>query len=288
MISSELQKKISALQLQVKKLLNGFLAGDYRSANKGYGLEFDQLRDYQMGDDIRFIDWKSTARMNKMLVKEYIHEHTKTVLIALDISASGLFGSTEALKRDIIAQIATVITFATDYSKAHVGIILFSDSVELYIPPKAGKSHINAILKNMWTHIPKSKTTNIKVVLEFLAKISKNDTLLFLISDFIDSGFQKELGMVSTRYDLVVIRCLDRFERQLPSVGFLNVEDSETGQRLLIKLSKSNSALYKYFENRIKTQDNNFKKYGIDYLDIVSNKPFIDTLIHFFARRLLR
>lgn len=286
MLSIEVQNKVAALQLHVKKILNGFLAGDYRSKQKGYGLEFDQLRDYQLGDDIRFIDWKSTARMNKMLVKEYIHEHTKTILIAMDISASGIYSSTDDLKKDISAQIATVLSLAADYSKAHIGIVLFSDHIELYIPPKAGKSHNNIIVKKIWTHIPKSKATNIKVVLDFLAMNSKKDTLLFFISDFIDTGYQKELGIVAQRYDMIVLRCLDRYEMQLPNVGFLNLEDSETGQRLLVNLKKSR--LYGFFEQRIKTQDSYFRKFGIDFIDLKTNKPFIDLLIHFFARRLSR
>jgi uncharacterized protein (DUF58 family) len=286
MISTETRKKISTLQLHVKKILNGFLGGEYRSRQKGYGLEFDQLRDYQLGDDIRFIDWKSTARMNKMLVKEYIHEHTKTILIALDLSGSGLFSSTEDLKKEITAQIATVLTLAADYSKAHIGLVLFSDSIELYIPPKSGILHINTLIKKIWTHVPKNKGTNIKVCCDFLARISKKDTLLFFISDFIDTGFQKDLGNVAQRYDMVALRCLDRYEIKLPALGFLNIEDSETGQHLLINLKKT-SELQSFFENRIKIQNGYFKKYGIDFVDLSINQPFIDTLVNFFARRLI-
>jgi uncharacterized protein (DUF58 family) len=286
MIPLEVQKKISALQLHVKKILNGFLAGDYRSAQKGYGVEFDQLRDYQLGDDIRFIDWKSTARMNRMLVKEYIHEHTKTILLALDVSASTIYSSSHELKRDIIAQIATVLSLAADYSKAHIGIVLFSDCIEVYIPPKGGNAHIHLILQKIWEHVPQSKKTNIKVVLDFLAMISKKDTLLFFISDFIDTGFNKELAVVSQRYDMVVLRCLDQYEVNLPSVGFLYLQDSETGKNLLVRLKKSHK-IEKFFDQRIKNQDSYFRKYGIDCLDLKTDKPFIDPLIHFFARRLL-
>lgn len=287
MISNEVQKKIVALQLHVKKLLNNFLMGDYRSAQKGYGLEFDQLRDYQLGDDIRFIDWKGTARSNKMLVKEYIHEHTKTIMIAVDVSASGMFGSGQELKHEIIAQLATVLVYAADHSKAHVGLMLFSDVVELVIPPRSGKAHMLAIIKKLWTHIPQGKTTNIKAAFDFLARISKKDTLLFFISDFIDQGFQKELGIVAQRYDMVVLRCLDRYEAQLPDVGYIHIEDCETGQQTFVKL-KDSHALRNFFDQRIHSQNLYLKKYGIDYFDIQINKPFIDPLIHFFAQRLVR
>lgn len=288
MLSAEVQKKISLLQLHVKKLLKSLLAGDYRSNQKGYGLEFDQLRDYQLGDDIRFIDWKSTARSNKMIVKEYFHEQTKTIMIAVDISASGLFSSHKNLKRDIIAQVATVLALAADYSKAHVGVILFSDTVELYIPPKKNSAHSSMIIKKIWEHVPQGKKTNIKSVLEFLAKISKKDTLLFFVSDLLDSDFQKELGVVAQRYDMVVLRCLDRYERKLPAVGFLHLEDSETGQPLLINLKRSHKELHHFFEQRIEQQNKYLRRYDIDFLDILINQPFIDNLTYFFARRLLR
>lgn len=288
MLSAEVQKKISLLQLHVKKLLKGIITGDCRSQQKGYGLEFDQLRDYQLGDDIRFIDWKSTARTNKMVVKEYFHEQMKTIMIAVDVSASGLFSSHKDLKRDIIAQVATVLTLAAQYSKAQVGILLFSDTVELYIPPKKNNFHSSLIIKKIWEHVPQGEKTNIKVVLEFLAKISKKDALLFFISDFIDSGFQKELGIVAQRYDMVALRCLDRYEQQLPAVGFLHIEDSETGELSVINLKKSHTEIHHFLEQRLVQQNSYFRKYGIDFFDVLINKPFIDQLIYCFARRLLQ
>lgn len=286
MISHDVRKKIGALQLHVKKILNNALIGDYRSAQKGYGLEFEQLRDYSLGDDIRFIDWKGTARTNKVLVKEYIHEYTKTILVAVDISGSGLFGSSHELKRDIIAQLATVLIFAAEHSKAHVGLVLFSDTVELFIPPASSKAHVWSILKKMWSHKPQGVKTNIKNVLNFLAKIGKKDTLLFFISDFIDQGFQKELGVVSQRYDMVLLRCLDNFEKELPSIGYLHMYDPELGKEFLINL-KNTDEIRAFFAQRMRIHTECFKKYGIDYLDITINKPFMDPLIQFFARRIL-
>ncbi len=286
MISPEIQKKICLLQLLVKKRLNGFLTGEYRSAHKGYGLEFDQLRDYQLGDDIRFMDWKSTGRLNKMVIKEYIHEHTRTILVAIDISASTIFSSQKELKKEIIQQVATVLALAGEYSKAYVGLLLFSDHIELYIPPKAGKSHINVIIQKIWSHTPNARGTNIKMVFDFLAQKSKKDTLLFFISDFINPMHKKELVLVSERYDMVIIRCLDKYEKAIAPIGYIHVQDPEHEGRFLLNL-KNNREINNFLEQRIKKQDSQFKKSGIDFFDISLNFSYIDKLISFFARRLL-
>lgn len=286
MISPDIQKKISLLQLQVKKRLQGFLSGEYRSVQKGYGLEFDQLRDYQLGDDIRFMDWKSSARLNKMVVKEYIHEHTRTILIAVDISASTLYGSEKELKKEVMQQVATILSLAGEYAKAHIGLLLFSDQIEVYIPPKSGKFHCNTIIQKIWNYTPVGSGTNLKIVFDFLVKKSKKDTLLFFISDFITSLYQKELSLVSQHYDMVLLRCLDKYEKKLPQIGYLFVKDPET-QEVFMLNTKKNSDANKFLEQRIKIQNNYFKKYGIDFFDISLNNPYIDSLISFFARRLL-
>lgn len=288
MIAPEVQKKVSRIQLHVKKLLQGFLLGDYRSLQKGYGLEFEQLRDYQLGDDIRFIDWKSTARMNKMLVKEYIHEQTKTIMVALDVSASNFYSSAPILKKDLMQQIASVLAFAADYSKARVGLLLFSDCVELYIPPRMGTAHTTAILKKIWEFEPGHKRTKIKNALEFLAKISKKDTLLFMISDFIDGEpFFKELGIIAQRYDAIMVRCHDTLEKEMPPLGYVHVKDSETGQHLLLNTKKMVHDLNHFLKKRFTLQSDCFRKYALDCVDIMPRDEYIDRLIAFFARRLL-
>lgn len=289
MLAPDIQKKVSLLQLHVKKLLKGIFSGDYRSNQKGYGIEFEQLREYQLGDDIRFIDWKSTARANKMLVKEYIHEHNKTVLIVLDVSASGLYGSSDLLKKDFNAQIATVLALAADFSKARIGILLFSNDIELYIPPGLGAAHLNAVLSKLWSYEPKNRTTHCAAALKFLAQISKKDTLLFLISDFIDNhSFEKELGIVAQRYDLVVVRSVDELEQKFIPTGFLYTQDCETDKMVLLDGRKGSQKLSEFLKKRINIQDALFRKYGIDSIDLVTNKSFMDTLLLFFARRLIR
>lgn len=289
MLTPDIQKKISLLQLHVKKLLKSIFAGDYRSHQKGYGIEFEQLRDYQLGDDIRFIDWKSSARANKMLVKEYLHEHNKTILIAVDISASCFYSSSAVLKREFMAQIASVLALAADFSKARVGMVLFSDEVELYLPPGSGAAHVSALLAQLWSTEPKNKKTHIARTLKFLAQISKKDTMLFVISDFLDMHeFQKELAIVAQRYDLIAMRCMDPMEQQIIPGFFLHAQDCETGQEILLDCRK-NSSLVHFLKKRLDDQNKIFRKYAIDCLDLRNNKSmFIDSILLFFAKRLAR
>lgn len=290
MLTPDIQKKVSLLQLQVKKILKGLFSGDYRSNQKGYGIEFEQLRDYQLGDDIRFIDWKSTARTNKMLVKEYLHEHSKTILIAVDISSSVLFGSSESIKKEFIAQIASVLALAGDFSKARVGLVLFADEVKTYIPPGLGTAHVTTMISQLWSvTTPDLMTTNIAALLQFLAKISKKDSMLFLISDFIDAKlFEKELAVIAQRYDTVTIRCLDTLEKQFISAGFIHMQDCETGELLLLDTRKQKNNLSQFLKKRLHNQEVIFKKYAIDHLDLKIDTDFINPLLLFFARRLLR
>lgn len=287
LFQKEVQKKIQRLQLHTKRILQSFLHGDNRTRLKGYGIDFDQIRDYQLGDDIRFIDWKSSARTNKLLVKQYIHEHTKTVMLLVDVSGSAQYGSGELLKHEQTMQVATILAFAAHHEKAHLGLILFSDDIECYVKPQGGKEHIQNIVNIVWNHKPKSKKTDIAKACSFLANVVRKDMLLCVISDFIDDGYQKTLSYVGKRYDTIVFRCLDDYEKQLPSVGFLHVEDIETGKHLLLDTRVRNKAGKNIFSERIENQNMDFKRYGIDYFDLSMRESSINSLILFFARRIM-
>lgn len=287
MISKEIQKKIKQLQLRTKRIMNSVFVGDYRTKQKGYGMDFDQIRDYHVGDDIRFIDWKSSARMDKMLVKQYIHEHSKTIMLMVDISASNLFGSTELLKREIIAQVSTIISLAAQQDKARIGLLLFSEEIEYYVPPKTGTQHIQTVVDTLWNFKPLKKGTDINKACAFVSKVVRSDALLCIISDFIGSYNQAALASIAKKFDTVIVRCFDRYEKKLPTIGFLNLVDSETGQKIMVDTrSKSSSSYEKLFQDRIAQQNNDFKKNGIDYIDITHNDHYIDSLILFFVRRL--
>ncbi len=287
MISKEIQKKIKLLQLHTKRIMNSFFVGDYRSKQKGYGMDFDQIRDYHVGDDVRFIDWKSSARMNKMLVKQYIHEHSKTIMLMVDVSASSLFGSTEQIKRETIAQVATILSLAAQHDKARIGLILFSEEIEYYLPPKTGTQHTQVVIDTLWNFKPLKKGTDINKACAFLSKIIRSDALVCILSDFIGTYDQVALTCVAKKFDTVIIRCCDRYEKKLPTIGFLNLIDSETGQKIIVDVrSKSSNGYEKLFQDRITQQNNDFKKNGIDYIDIDNNDQYVDSLILFFVRRL--
>lgn len=292
-ISDDILKKIRHIELYTKRLLSGSLIGDTRSAVKGSGFEFDQIREYQPGDDVRFIDWRASARMNKILIKQYIEERSRTILLAVDVSASSYFGLSGLLRHDIAAQVASVLALVTEYSKDQVGLILFSDEVEHYIPPSRGKHHVHAIMEQVFAYKPKHTRTNIKSALERIAKLKRKDTMAFVISDFIDEGFDKELAIVSKMFDVIAIRCLEETEKELPHVGFITVEDIETGDRYMLDTRKrgiswwgTNSSVNNFLKARLEEQNNLFRKYGVDVIDIKSNRPFVEELIRFFGQRM--
>jgi len=287
MLSPDIQKKIKQLDLRTKKIMNSFFVGDHRSRQKGYGMDFDQIREYHVGDDIRFIDWKSSARMDKMLVKQYIHEHTKTIMLMVDVSASSWFGSTSQRKHETIAQVSTILSLASQKEKARIGLILFSQEVEYYMQPKTGMQHIQVLLDALWHYTPLKKGTDINKACAFVSKHIRSDAMLCIVSDFIGSYDNAALTCVAKKFDVVIIRCFDRYEKKLPHLGFLHLEDSETGERLLVDTRSSGDNGYEqFFSNRIKQQNNDFKKIGIDHIDVDSSDKVIDSLIVFFVRRL--
>jgi uncharacterized protein (DUF58 family) len=287
MISSQALKKIKQLEITTRRLLSGTLAGDSRSAVKGSGLEFDQIREYQLGDDVRFIDWQSSARMNKLLVKQYIEERNRTILLAVDISGSVSYGSGDDVKRDVLAQIAGIITLVADYGKDNVGLVLFSDFIELCIPPAKGRQHARKILEALFTYVPSRKETDLDKALSFLAQLKRKDTLLFLISDFIVGNFEKRLAGLAKRYETVAIRCLDKNEKKFPAVGFLTLQDYETSQMVMLDARRTGAwDINLFLEERRLEQDGIFKKYGVDLLTLENNEHFMGDLIRFFRRRM--
>ena len=282
MLSQELLKKIRRVELHTKRILAGCLIGDYRTRTKGFGLEFEQLADYQFGDDIRFIDWKSSARMNKMLIKEYRDERNRTVFLLVDGSQSNWFGSTPQLKKEVIAEIASVLALAAVYNKDHVGMLLFTDKVEQTMPPKGGINHAHKIMQQLFSFEPRAEQTNLTAAFERLARIKRSDALVFVISDFIDETFTDTIRIVSKKHDLVAIRCLDQYERHLPSIGYVHCQDLETGQDVVIDTSQ----LASWYKQRYENQNKFFNKHNIDYLDVTPGKPFIEDIILFLRQRM--
>ncbi len=286
-LSSDTILKIKQLEIFTRRLLNGALVGDSRSAIKGTGFEFDQIREYSCGDDIRFIDWKASARNNKLLVKQYIEERSRTIYIAVDISQSSIFGSGLYNKQDRITELACVLSLVAHHGKDHVSLLLFSDEIEAYIPPGASLNHIHQVMETVLTAKPKRTKTDISVALKHLLSVNKRDGIVFLLSDFISDAFDTHLTQVSKRFDTVAVRCLDTHETHLPGVGFLMVEDLETGE--LIELdARRNGYIKNLLGSRIQEQNNLFKKHRIDLFEIAPDRDdYIIKMVRFFRQRMM-
>jgi hypothetical protein len=286
-VSQDILRKIRQIQIYTRRLLSGSLVGDTRSALKGTGFEFDQIREYQQGDDVRFIDWRASARTDKILVKQFIEERSRTLLLAVDISASSFFSSSQELRHDILAQVTSALAMVAEYGKDKVGLCLFSDKIEAYIPPGSGKFHVHTIMEAVFGAEPQHKKTNIAIALEHLAQLKRRDAIVFMLSDFIDTNFEKQLGLVGAMYDFIAVRYLDKNEQAVPAVGLVEIEDIETGRHYTVDMRKKGAhSINTHLAERITQQDNLFARYGIDVLDLVNDKHIIGDVIKFFRRRM--
>lgn len=289
LVSSEVASKIKQLEIFTRRLLNGALVGDSRSAIKGSGFEFDQIREYNFGDDIRFIDWKASARNNKLLVKQYIEERSRTVFLVVDISQSSVFGSGVSNKYDRISELASVLALVAQHGKDHVGLLLFSDKIEAYIPPGSSLHHIHRIMESILSFKPKPSKTDISKALQYLLSVKKSDAIVFLVSDFIDEALDTYLSQAARKYDLIAVRCLDSNEKTIPAVGFITVEDLETGELVELDLRGTrNNDVKRFLAARIEQQNKLFKQRGVDLFDISPDRTdYLAEMVKFFRRRMM-
>ena len=242
MIPKELAKKIRYIQIYTSKAVNDVLAGEYHSVFKGRGMEFDEVREYTPGDEIRTIDWNVTARMGHPFVKRYVEERELTVLFLVDLSASGTFGSVEKLKNEVAAELCALLAFSAIKNNDKVGLIVFTDTIELFIPPEKGVSHVLRLIREVLSFQPKRKRTDIALALDFLGRVTHKRAVVFLVSDFLAERFEKPLGMVAKRHDLVAIPLADPRELGLPNVGLVELEDAETGESVVVDTEQRNGA----------------------------------------------
>ena len=234
-LSPELLKKIKRIQIKTNYLVNEIMAGDYVSAFKGSGMEFSEVREYVPGDDVRLIDWNVTARMDRPFIKGFQEERELTVMLLVDVSSSGKFGSARETKGEISAEIASILAFSAIKNNDKVGLILFSDLIEHYIPPKKGKAHIWGVIRAILNYSPKGKKTDLNLPLEFILKMHKRKTAAFFISDFQAIGYEKSMRLARQKHDLVAMIIIDPREQSLPlNSGILHLEDAETGESTLI------------------------------------------------------
>ena len=286
-LSPELLKTIKKIQVKTNHMVNDIMAGEYVSAFKGRGMEFSEVREYQPGDDVRLIDWNVTARMNQPFIKEFIEERELTLMLLVDVSSSGSFGSDQKFKNEIAAEVASIIAFAAIKNNDKIGLIIFSDKIEHHIPPKKGKAHIWNIIRTILSFKPEGKGTNLAMPLEYLLKIQKKKATTFLISDFQDTNYEQQLKLANQKFDLIAINIIDPREETLPDVGMVFLEDLETGKTLLV--NTHDSQMLKEHQKRCSQKKQDRKKFfnsiGIDTIEIFTNKSLTDPIIKYFKFR---
>ena len=286
-LPAELLQRIKAIQVKTNYMVNDIMAGEYVSAFKGRGMEFSEVREYQPGDDVRLIDWNVTARMNQPFIKEFIEERELTLMLLVDVSSSGKFGSGAKMKNEIAAEVASILAFAAIKNNDKIGLIIFSDKIEHHIPPKKGKAHIWNIIRTILSFKPEGKGTNLALPLEYLLKIQKKKATTFLISDFQDENYESQLKLARQRFDLIAINIIDPHEESLPDVGRVYLQDSESGKTLLVdtgdvEILKEHRKLCAQKRQKRKTF---FSSIGIDSIEIFTDKSLTDPIIKYFKFR---
>lgn len=288
MDTKELIKKVRKIEIKTRGLSSQVFSGEYHSAFKGRGMAFAEVREYMPGDEIRTIDWNVTARFNTPYVKVFQEERELTMMLLVDISGSSVFGTRNQLKRELIAELCAVLAFSAAQNNDKIGVILFTDQVELFIPPKKGKKHILRIIRELLEFEPKNQKTDLSFVLRHFNNAIKKRTIAFVISDFIGaSNLEESLKIVNKRHDLIALQVNDPFEEELPKLGLINVRDAETGETQWINTS-SKKAQTKWKAEAIarnKKLANAFRKSGVDFVNIETNKSYIIPLMNLFKRR---
>ena len=287
MEATELLKKVRRIEIKTRGLSRQIFAGEYHSAFKGRGIAFSEVRAYQYGDDIRSIDWNVTARFNQPYVKIFEEERELTVMLLIDVSGSGNFGTSVAYKRDIMTEIAAVLSYSAIFNNDKIGVIFFSDRVEKTIHPKKGRKHILRIIRELLDFKTESKRTNLDEPLRYLTNIIKKRCTAFIISDFISPDFEESLKIASSKHDIVALKIFDRMENELPDLGLVKVMDAETGEEKWIDTSSGaiRSAYKKWWIGHIESIKSTFNRYGVDFAELRTDMDYVKPLIKLFKKR---
>ncbi|MBR99826.1 MAG: DUF58 domain-containing protein [Candidatus Marinimicrobia bacterium] len=287
MIPTEIIEKVRHIEIRTRGLVNDIFGGEYHSVFKGRGMSFSEVREYFPGDDIRLIDWNVTARSNLPHVKIFEEERELTVYLIVDISKSGDFGTLDKYKNEIATEIAAVLGFSAIKNNDKVGLIMFSDKIEKYVPPKKGKSHVLRVVRELLYHKSEGQKTSINNALDFLLKVAKRRSVVFLISDYIDHGYWKSLKIANRKHDLIGIKVSDIAESYIPNLGLLKIHDPESNQEFWVDTSSKSDRLN--FSNNQLDTSNNFKKecdkIKFDLIQIDTNEDYVDPLMSFFKGR---
>jgi uncharacterized protein (DUF58 family) len=287
-LSPELFQKIKAIQIRTQRLVSDSFAGEYESAFRGRGMEFEEVRDYQPGDDIRHIDWNVTARMGSPFVKLHREERELTVMLLVDVSSSGAFGSGSKLKNEVAAEIAALLAYTAIKSNDRVGLIIFSDRIEHFIPPKKGRSHVWRVIRDILTFRTPRRRTDLLSALEYMSKVLPRRVVAFVISDFLDDGYDDVLRITARRHDVTAIVVRDRREEELPRIGLLELEDAETGETIVIDTSDSNvtEGLRLLSQEDRGERSHLLRSAGAGEVQIRADDPhYVDSLVRYFHIR---
>lgn len=293
MIPKELLKKVRQIQIRTSRVVNDLLAGQYHSAFRGRGMEFEEVSPYQIGDDVRLIDWNVSARYGEPFIKKFREERELTVMLVVDASRSGFFGSRNQFKVDLAAELCAVLAFSAILSNDKVGLILFTDKVEKYVPPRKGTQHVLRIVRELLYFEPEGPGTDIAEALSFLNRVTRRRSVCFLVSDFLTGGFEREnllagaLRIARRRHDLIPVVVSDPREHELPNVGFVDLEDPETGETVLVDtgsrtLRERYAALTR---ERLDTRNTLFRRMDTEVIEIHTDRPYVEPLARFFRKR---
>jgi uncharacterized protein (DUF58 family) len=287
METSELLKKVRKIEIKTRGLSNQIFSGEYHSAFKGRGMTFSEVREYQPGDDIRSIDWNVTARFNNTYVKVFEEEREMTVMLLVDVSASGAFGTQKQLKQDLITELCAVLAFSSIQNNDKIGVIFFTDKIEKFIPPKKGKSHVLRIIRDLIEFKPEHKKTDLKLALKYLTSVIKKRSIAFVISDFMSPDFSDALKIANRKHDLVALRIFDKREQELPNVGFVKMMDAEANTVKWV--DTSDKTVRNQFAVNAKKKEQYlkdlFNKSGVDSANINTSESYIVPLTNLFKRR---
>jgi len=287
MDTKELLKKVRKIEIKTRRLSDHIFGGEYHSTFKGRGMTFSEVRQYQFGDDVRSIDWNVTARYNEPFVKVFEEERELTMMLMVDVSGSELFGTTNQFKKEIITEISATLAFSALQNNDKAGLMLFSDTVELFIPPKKGKSHVLRIIRELLEFKPKSNRTNLAEALKFLSSVMKKKAIVFVLSDFIASDYEKTLKIAGNKHDVTGIRIYDEREESIPNLGMVQMQDAETGEVQLVNTQSKRvrMAYGKYHKECVDYFKETFTKSGCGTLSCRVDESYVKKLLGYFKRR---
>ena len=290
MIPREILRQVRRVEIATRGLVNDVFSGEYHSVFKGRGMSFAEVREYQYGDDIRNIDWNVTARAGAPFVKVFEEERELTVVLLVDVSGSGDFGSGGRMKEEVAAEICAILAFSAIKNSDKVGLVLFSDRIEKFVPPRKGRRHVLRVLRELLYARAEGRGTDVGAALEYLARVVSRRAVVFVVSDFLAEGHEQALAVAARRHDLVAIRIGDRREAELPDIGFVDFEDAETGERLTVNLS--DRAFREAFAADARAAEEGrtqlFRRTGVDVIEVTADRPYIERLMRFFRERARR